>query len=98
MVIRYVHAAACSGRIADRQAPETMAPHIDHLVQVSDDAVAQAMRELFQDTHNVAEGADAAGFAAAQQERALLRGQWVGVALSGGNVDSSVLVGILAAG
>ena len=54
------------------------------------------MRDLYADTHNVAEGAGAASFAAAMQERASLRGQVVGTTLCGGNVDSAVLAGVLA--
>jgi threonine dehydratase len=58
--------------------------HLDHIVQVSDAEVAQAMRDLFTDTHNVAEGAGAASFAAAMQERdRLLKGQVVGTTLCG---------------
>ena len=82
-------------RVADQAALEILIPHLDHIVRVTDDEVAQAMRDLFGDTHNVAEGAGAAGFAAAMQERASLRGQVVGSTLSGGNVDASVLARVL---
>lgn len=82
-------------RVADVQALEILAPHLDHVVQVSDDEVAQAMRALYADTHNLAEGAGAAGFAAAMQERATLRGLVVGTVMSGGNVDASVFAGVL---
>ena len=47
-------------RIADQKALDIIAPHIAHIVQVTDDEVAQAMRDLYTDTHNVAEGAGAA--------------------------------------
>jgi len=83
-------------RIADAQALALMAPQLDHIVQVTDTEVAQAMRWLFADTHNVAEGAGAAAFAAAMQERETLRGQVVGAALSGGNVDSATMAKVLA--
>ena len=83
-------------RVADQAALDILAPHLDHLVQVSDAEVAQAMRDLFSDTHNVAEGAGAAAFAAAMQERATLKGQTVGVALSGGNVDTGMFAQVLA--
>jgi threonine dehydratase len=53
------------------------------------------MRAIFADTHNVAEGAGAAGFAAALQERAQNRGQVVGTVLSGGNVDSAMFARVL---
>src|SRR3989344_2483322 len=71
-------------RVADPEALAVMAPHIDHIVQVSDAEVAAAMRALFTDTHNVAEGAGAAALAAALQERDQLQGLHVGLALTGG--------------
>lgn len=83
-------------RVADAQALAVMAEGLDHLVHVSDAEVAQAMRMLFADTHNVAEGAGAAGFAAVWKERAQLRGRVVGTTLSGGNVDSTRLAQVLA--
>ena len=91
---RLADGMAC--RIADQAALDTIAPHIDHVVQVSDAEVAQAMRAIFHDTHNVAEGAGAAAFAAAMQERAALAGQVVGTTLCGGNVDSAAFAQVLA--
>jgi threonine dehydratase len=82
-------------RVADQAALNIMAPHIDHIVKVTDAEVAQAMRALYTDTHNVAEGAGAASFAAAMQERHQLKGQCVGTTLSGGNVDAVVMAQIL---
>lgn len=82
-------------RIADACALDILAPHIDHIVKVTDDEVAQAMRDLYADTHNVAEGAGAASFAAAMQERAQLKGQVVGTTLCGGNVDSATVANVL---
>jgi threonine dehydratase len=90
---RLADGMAC--RVADAAALEVLGPHLERIVQVSDDQIAQAMRLLFADTHNVAEGAGAAGFAAAWQERDTLRGQVVGTTLSGGNVDSDMLAAVL---
>ncbi len=84
-------------RVADQAALNIMKPHIDHVIKVSDAEVAQAMRDIYADTHNVAEGAGAAGFAAAMQERHLLRDQVVGITLSGGNVDAATLAKVLLA-
>jgi threonine dehydratase len=84
-------------RIADQAALDVLIPHIDHIVQVTDAEVAAAMRALYVDTHNVAEGAGAASFAAAMQERALLTGLVVGTTLCGGNVDADVFAKVLAA-
>jgi threonine dehydratase len=83
-------------RIADQAALDVLIPHIDHIVQVTDVEVAVAMRALYVDTHNVAEGAGAASFAAAMQERAQLKGQVVGTTLCGGNVDADVFAKVLA--
>jgi len=82
-------------RVADAMALAVLQPHLDHVVKVSDDEVAQAMRAIFADTHNVAEGAGAASFAAAWQERDQIKGQVVGTTLCGGNVDSDVLAEVL---
>jgi threonine dehydratase len=83
-------------RVADAAALDILSRHLDHVVKVTDDEVAQAMRHLFADTHNVAEGAGAASFAAAWQEREQLRGLTVGTSLSGGNVDTAVFARVLA--
>ena len=55
-----------------------------------------AMRIIFSDTHNLAEGAGAAPFAAALQERDQLAGKKVAVIQSGGNIDRALFAEILA--
>jgi threonine dehydratase len=67
----------------------------ERVVMVSDDEVESAMRALFADTHNTAEGGGAAALAALLQEREKMRGLKVAVVLSGGNVDSSVFAAVL---
>lgn len=83
-------------RVADVEALAVLREHLSGIVQVTDDEVAQAMRALFADTHNVAEGAGAASFAAAWQQREQLKGKVVGTTLCGGNVDSAVFAEVLA--
>lgn len=85
-------------RVADAAALAVLAQHLERIVQVSDDEVAAAMRALFADTHNVAEGAGAAALAGALQERQQLAGQTVGLALTGGNVDAGVFARVLLGG
>jgi threonine dehydratase len=82
-------------RVADPEALQILMGAIDHIVQVTDTEVAQAMRDIFACTHNVAEGAGAASFAAAMQERVSLQGQTVGITLCGGNVDSAAFAEVL---
>jgi threonine dehydratase len=78
------------------------APGLDRVVEVTDAEVAGAMRALWADTHNAAEGAGAAALAALLQERqrapALVEGRRAAVVLCGGNVDADVLARVLAAG
>jgi threonine dehydratase len=85
-------------RLPDQAALDILMPHIDHVLKVTDLEVAQAMRNIYTDTHNVAEGAGAASFAAAMQERTALQGKVVGITLCGGNVDASVFAKVLAHG
>lgn len=90
---RLADGMAC--RIADEEALDIVLRNAEDVVSVTDAQVAQAMRDLFADTHNVAEGAGAAALAAATQQRDRWRGRTVGVALTGGNVDSEVFARVL---
>ena len=67
----------------------------ERVLRVSDDEVEAAMRALFADTHNTAEGGGAAALAALLQETERMRGCKVAVVLSGGNVDSSLFAAVL---
>ena len=90
---------ACS--TPDATALALLGPVLDHVVEVSDREVAQAMRTQFACTPHLAkekgaaEGAGAAAWAAAWAERATLRGQRVAVLLTGGNVDSAQFARVL---
>lgn len=60
------------------------------IVTVTDAEVAAAIRVLWEDTHNLAEGAGAAGLAALLQERDRQAGRRAGFVLCGGNIDLSL--------
>ena len=75
---------------------ETILQGVERVVAVDEDEVAGAMRGLFAATHNVAEGAGAASFAALMQERDAMRDKRVGVVLCGGNVDAAMFAEVLA--
>mgnify|MGYP001819294589 CR=1 FL=1 len=82
-------------RVVVKEAFDIYSAGAERIVAVSDDAVAQAMRIYFRDTHNVAEGAGAAALAAALQERSAIAGKNIGVILSGCNVDSDIFASVL---
>jgi threonine dehydratase len=68
------------------------------IVRVSEDEIAAAMRAIYEDTHNLAEGAGAAALAALTQERQTMQGKRVGLVLSGGNIDREMFAEVLAGG
>lgn len=82
-------------RVPDPEAVEIIQEGAARVVTVSDEEIQSAMRHLFSDTHNLAEGAGAAALAALLQERGALQGRRVGVILSGGNVDREVFARVL---
>jgi threonine dehydratase len=82
-------------RVPDAAALELIRRGAERIVEVSDDEIAAAIRILFSDTHNCAEGAGAASLAALMQERERLRGRRVAVILSGGNIDRPWMASVL---
>jgi threonine dehydratase len=60
-------------------------------VLVSEGEMAKAVRVLLRTTHNLAEGAGAAGLAGLMKLREELAGRKVGILLSGGNIDRETL-------
>jgi len=84
-------------RSPDGEALAILGREAHEVVAVTGAQVAQAMRALYRDTHNLAEGAGAAALAAAMAQRERWQGRTVGVTLSGGNVDAQVFANVLLA-
>jgi len=74
-------------RVPDEEALDVIMRGASRIALVSDHDIAAAIRAIWTDTHNLAEGAGAAALAAAMKERARLKGRKVGLVLSGGNID-----------
>jgi threonine dehydratase len=83
-------------RRLDAESISIMVEHVERIVEVTDAELAESMRTMFRLTHNVAEGAGAAGFAAAWRERESLMGKRIGLPMTGGNVDAPVFADVLA--
>jgi threonine dehydratase len=83
-------------RVPDPTAVEVIGRGAARIVTVSDAEIRRAMRILYSDTHNLAEGAGAAALAAALQERDRLAGKRVAVIHSGGNIDRPLFAEVLA--
>jgi threonine dehydratase len=82
-------------RVPDDAALEVILQNVDRIVQVSEEEIRLAMKFYFIDTHNVVEGAGAAGLAAALQEKSALQGKRVGLVATGGNVDHDIFARVL---
>lgn len=85
-------------RVPVQEAFDIYSKGASRIIAVSDDEIAEAMRILYRDTHNLAEGAGAAALAALLSEKEKMRGKQVGIILSGGNVDLPLYAGILTGG
>jgi threonine dehydratase len=90
---RLADGLAC--RKPEQESLNFLLENLERVVRVSEGEVAEAMRILFTDTHNVVEGAGAAGLAAALQEKEQLRGKRVAVVATGANVDHDVFARVL---
>jgi threonine dehydratase len=84
---------ACRTPVAD--ALDRIRAGIDRCVVVSDDQIEAAMRAVYDDTHNVVEGAAASTVAALFSERETIGGRRVAVVFTGANVDRSVFARVL---
>jgi threonine dehydratase len=61
--------------------------HLDDIVTVSEDAIVQAMRDLWTHLHVIVEPSSSVPYAALLEGRLRVRGQRVAIILTGGNVD-----------
>ncbi len=83
-------------RTPNPSAMEIIWENVARIIEVSDAEIESAMRAVYQDTHNVAEGAAAAALAGAVKEQEMNHGKRIGVVLTGGNVDANVFARVLA--
>lgn len=82
-------------RVPDDASLEVVLENVDRVLRVSEEEIRQAMKIYFTDTHNVVEGAGAAGLAAALNEKDSLKGKRVGLVITGGNADHDVFARVL---
>lgn len=84
-----------SCRIPVQEALDVMLRHVERFVEVSEEEIRAAMRAIYEDTHNVAEGAGAVAIAAVLQDRDRVAGKRVAAVITGGNVDREVFASVL---
>jgi threonine dehydratase len=74
---------------------ETLRSGLAGFETVTDAEIAEALRLLLRTTHNLVEGAGAAGLAGVLKLRREFAGQQVGIVLTGGNIDAQTLKAIV---
>ena len=90
---RIADGMAC--RTPDPGALEIIRRGVDRVIEVTDDEIESAMRAIYEDTHNVAEGAAASTLAALLKDGAQARDRQVAIVLTGANVDASIFARVL---
>lgn len=83
-------------RVPQPEALDAIWRYVDHIVEVTDEEIAQAMRAIYECTHNCAEGSGAAAIAAITKERGQLGSKKVAAVLTGSNVDREIFANVLA--
>lgn len=82
-------------RQPNADAIETICRGAARLLTVSEDAIAEAVRIYFDDTHQVVEGAGAAPLAALLQDPQRTKYENVGLVMTGGNIERARLLAVL---
>lgn len=83
-------------RIPNAEALSLILKGAERVVTVSEEEIRAAIRHLYTDTHNLAEGAGAAALAGLLQEKSRMAGKRVAVIQSGGNIDRELYLSVLA--
>jgi len=92
----FVDGVAC--RVPDATAIDVIVRGAARIVQVSDELCADAVRLLLHTTHNLPEPAGAVATAGLMVERERQHGKRVGVVMSGGNLDATLMPVLVAGG
>jgi threonine dehydratase len=90
----FIDGIAC--RSPDAAAIEAMVSGAARIVRISEDIGAEATRLMHHTTHNLCEPSGAAALAGLLTERDVQQGKRIGVVMSGGNIDDSLLTEVLA--
>jgi threonine dehydratase len=92
---RTVLADGLACRQPNPDAMQTLWDNVARVIEVTEAEIAHAMRAIYEDTHNIAEGAAAAAFAAAYKEHPNANYKRIAIILTGGNVDREIFTNAL---
>jgi len=83
-------------RVPSEEALALILKGAERVITVSESEIKTAMRALFMDTHNLAEGAGAVALAALLKEKTAMANRRVAVIQSGGNIDRDMYLRAIA--
>lgn len=83
----HTFADGCAVRVPVPESFEYYSKGASRIIEVEEDDIAEAVRILWQDTHNLTEGAGAMALAGLMKEKDIMAGKNIGLILSGGNID-----------
>jgi threonine dehydratase len=92
----FVDGVACRQPLPE--AVEFISAHANDVIQVSEDATAEAIRLVYRCTHHLPEPAGAIAFAGLWSQREQLQGKRVGWILCGTNMDTAMAALLLSGG
>ncbi len=84
-----------SCRRPNEEALEIIRAQVAEIIEVTDAEIATAIRAYLEDTHNLSEGAGAASLGGALKQKSEVAGKRIGMILTGGNIDQSLLTTVL---
>ena len=74
-------------RLPKQEALDILFKNLYDIVQISEQKIKKAIKNVYDDTGNIAEGSGALSYAAAYQERNKNKNKKIGIILTGGNID-----------
>ena len=74
-------------RKPDKKALEIISRNVSDIIQIKEDEIKEAVRNIYDDTGNIAEGSGALAYAAAYKQREINKNKNIGIILTGGNID-----------
>lgn len=85
-------------RVPVQEAYDIYKDGMSEVVTVSEQEIADAIRLIYQTTHNITEGAGSASVAAAIKQKESNQGKKIGAVLSGANIDTDVFLSVMREG
>lgn len=88
-------ADGCAVRIPHPDSFAYFSKGVSRIIEIEEDDIAEAVRILWQDTHNLTEGSGALALAGLMSEKDIMAGKNVGMIITGGNIDKDQAATIL---